>query len=251
MGDADRPVALVTGGTHRVGASISTSLHGTHDLIVHSRVPNPRATEFVDGLNRRRPASARLVTADLDSAGALYRLAAEVGPRLDVLIHNASRFDSCGDTFDAAWAESLTRHMATNVAAPVLLTHALEDALRTTAARCQHPTLVVWLLDTRADGVFPKHSAYSLSRAAGGAAVQTLAHNLAPDVRVVGIAPGTVLHSDRPLKAISEETQKNQALTGPYGAPADIVRAIEFARTAHFLNATIISVDGGRSRWRT
>lgn len=251
MGDAERPIALVTGGGRRVGAYIADGLHATHDLIVHARDAHPDAAAFVEGLNQRRSRSARLLTADLDSATELEQLAFEVGPRLDVLVHNASRFEPCDDVFDDTWADSLDAHMRTNVSGPVMLTHVLRNALSLASRSRRAPSVVAWILDTRRDGVFPGYSSYSISRAAGEAAVQTLAHALAPDVRVIGIAPGTILASARPRKAIGVDVQQRQALTTAFGTPADVVAAIQFALAAPFLNATVIDVNGGKSRWQT
>lgn len=243
-----RPLALVTGGSRRVGAEITRLLHQTHDLIVQTRMANNATATFVADLNTCRADSARWVAADLDAMEGVEAIAESIEHRLDVLVLNASRFEACGDTFDSAWVGQFERHMHTNVAMPVVLAHRLREPFATASASGGDPS-IVWVLDTHRRGVFPRYSAYALSRAAGVAAVNTLAHAMAPNARVVGVAPGTVLANEQPVKAIKPDAQAEQRLTATAGTPRDVAQAVRFIVETPFVNATIIEVDGGRPSW--
>lgn len=244
-----RPLALVTGAGRRIGAAIARRLHARHDLVIHARRSRADAETVAAQLNAARPGSATVVLGDLESVDDLERIAASVAGRpLAVLVHNASRFSRCNDSFDAAWGDALRAHMRTNLEAPILLTRLVRDAFADATRHGRSPACI-WLLDTHRDGVFPDFSAYALSRAAGAAAVSMLAHALAPTVRVVGVAPNTVLWSERESRAITESTALGQTLTRRMGTPDDVADAVAFVADNTLVNGTILALDGGRSSW--
>lgn len=242
------PLALITGGSRRVGAATANRLHEAHDILVQTRRPNPVSEAFVAHLNARRTGSARWVAADLDSVSGVAAIAEAVGPRLDLLVLNASRFERCDDAFDVEWVHRLQAHMITNLAMPVVLANRLMPAFAAASGAGGSPC-VAWILDAHRSGVFPGFSAYVLSRAAGAAAISTLAHAMAPNVRVVGVAPGTVLPSTHPVKAIETSMDFGQRLLARGGTPEDVAAAVSFVAQSPFLNGTIIDLDGGRRIW--
>jgi pteridine reductase len=77
---------------------------------------------------------------------------------------------------------------------------------------------------------------------------RSLAKDLAPAVRVNGVAPGAILW---PEDDMSEDTKRKILQEIPLnrqGQPTDIADAVLFlARDAHYITGQIISVDGGRS----
>ena len=77
---------------------------------------------------------------------------------------------------------------------------------------------------------------------------RALARELAPGVRVNGIAPGPVMwpesgmHEERKEQIIEKTPLQRQ------GSPEDIARAVLFFATeAPFVTGQILAVDGGRS----
>ena len=70
---------------------------------------------------------------------------------------------------------------------------------------------------------------------------RVLARALAPDVRVCGIAPGTVA-----VDAGQEPRRAAETLLGRIGKPQDIADAVIFLAGADFVTGTTLVVDGGR-----
>lgn len=229
-------VVLVTGGARRVGAAIARRLAACGCTIaVHCRESQHEGAALAAEIG------GSLHLADLASPEQTDRLAREVlqrHGRLDVLINNASTFDEMSlDAFDlAAW----DRTMRVNLTAPVQLVHALRDALRSARGR------VVNLCDAATARPWPTHLAYAASKAALEAMTRALARALAPDVNVVGVAPGVAAWPD----SYDAETRARLTRRIPLareGSPDDIAAAVEFLLAGgDYITGTILTVDGGR-----
>jgi pteridine reductase len=93
-----------------------------------------------------------------------------------------------------------------------------------------------------------EHALYSTAKAGLIMLTRAFARELAPEVRVNGIAPGPVLWPDGGM-----EEQRKQKILGNTplhrtGSPEDIARAaLFFATEAPFVTGQILAVDGGRS----
>jgi pteridine reductase len=93
-----------------------------------------------------------------------------------------------------------------------------------------------------------EHPVYSSAKAALIMLTRSLARELAPEVRVNGIAPGPVMWpetgmDDERRASILEKTPLHRS-----GSPEDIARAVLFFATqAPFVTGQILAVDGGRS----
>ena len=79
-------------------------------------------------------------------------------------------------------------------------------------------------------------------------ATKALALELAPDIRVNGIAPGAILWPE----GEAEETENWQDLVdsiplGRIGNPADIADAALYLANADYVTGQIVAVDGGNS----
>lgn len=92
------------------------------------------------------------------------------------------------------------------------------------------------------------YAAYCMSKAALGMLTQVLALELAPTIRVNGVAPGTVL----PPEGLSPEaldSLRRRIPLGRFGRPEDIAQTVLFLLTGPtFVTGQIIAVDGGRVR---
>ena len=76
---------------------------------------------------------------------------------------------------------------------------------------------------------------------------ETLALELAPDVRVNGIAPGTVLPPTE-MDAKTLETLRQRIPQQRFGSPDDIVETLRYLLLgSRFVTGQIIAVDGGRT----
>lgn len=237
-------VALVTGSARRIGAAIVRELHGAGaQVVVHYRSSSAEAGALVQSLNAQRTRSALGVQCDLLDLVALQGLVASaVGAfgRLDILVNNASTFYATpvGEVTAAQWDDLL----GINLRAPLFLAQAAAGQLR------QNGGLIINLLDIHAQRPLKGHPAYCAAKAGLAMLTRSLARELAPEVRVNGIAPGPVLWPEDDLDAgIKEQIIARTALKRR-GSPRDVARAaLFFAAEAPYVTGQILAVDGGRS----
>jgi pteridine reductase len=75
---------------------------------------------------------------------------------------------------------------------------------------------------------------------------KTLALELAPDVRVCGVSPGSIVWPQKITNQEKNNILKKIAL-GAQGNLQDIAYAVLFLATAKYITGQIINVDGGRT----
>jgi pteridine reductase len=235
--------ALVTGGATRVGAAIGRTLHaaGAH-LVIHYRRSSAHAEELQAELEAERPGSVSLLQADLlDTAGlpALIDAVVAASGRLDILINNASSFypTPVGEATAEHWADL----MGTNAQAPFFLAQAAAPQL--TANR----GCIVNLVDIHAERPHKRHPIYSMAKAANAMLVKSLARELAPEVRVNGVAPGAILWPENFFEDEDRLAVLARIPLGRPGTPQDIADTVYFLVSADYMTGQILAVDGGRS----
>jgi pteridine reductase len=89
------------------------------------------------------------------------------------------------------------------------------------------------------------YTPYLSSKAALAMVVQNLARDLAPEVRVNGIAPGPVLLPEDWSEEQHEKTARSTLLQR-VGQPADIADAVVYLAAADYVTGVVLPVDGGR-----
>jgi len=239
-------VVLVTGGAKRVGAAIGRRLHGAGAAIaVHYRFSRDEAQALVSELNALRADSAEAVQGDLLQAQDLPRLVQQTMRRfgrLDALINNASSFFSqpLAEITDAHWDDLI----GTNLKAPLFLAQAAASELR------RNHGAIVNIVDIHAERPMQGHLLYSVAKTGLGGLTRALAQELAPFVRVNGVAPGVILWPDGEDWQDEERRRRIVAhtLLKREGEPDDIAKAVLFLLSdAPYVTGQIIAVDGGRS----
>jgi pteridine reductase len=233
--------ALVTGGGQRVGQAIALALgaEGMH-VAVHYRESREGA-EHTAALIRESGGSAVLLQADLaereQTRSLVDRALSELGG-LDVLVPSAANFEriALSDVDDAAWDRSLDL----NLASPFALVQRAVPALR--AARGS----VTFISCSSASVPMRHYLPYVVSKGAVKHLMKTLALELAPEIRVNAVAPGTVM----PPAAYDAAAVERLARAIPLarvGSPEDIARAVVFLASSPFITGHELAVDGGRS----
>jgi NAD(P)-dependent dehydrogenase (short-subunit alcohol dehydrogenase family) len=134
-------------------------------------------------------------------------------------------------------SESLETTWRINLGFPFLCAQALAPHLAEGAC-------LQILLDTSIHRPWLKRLPYSAAKAGLAALVPGLAQLLAPRIRVVGHALGTLLPAEGSDPAFLAE----RTLLKRTGEPADLCRAVRFAAESPFLTGEILTQDGGR-RW--
>lgn len=244
-------VALVTGAAKRIGAEIARQLHGAgFNVAIHYNNSSTEAQKLIGELNSARENSAVGVQADLNNLSQVSDLAtqsASYWQRLDVLVNNASSFypTPVGKTTVEDW-DNL---MNSNLKAPFFLSQALAPALDKSHGS------IVNIADIYAQRPLRKHTVYSIAKAGNEMLTKSLAQELAPRVRVNGIAPGAILwpedHYKKTEEQLSDENKEKMLAQIPLqqrGQVQDIASTVLFlAANAPYITGQIITVDGGRT----
>ena len=239
--------ALVTGGARRVGAEIVKHLHAAGARVaIHCHHSQAEARALAATLNTQRADSAAVFGADLLRTDTLPALVEAVLARcgsLHILVNNASGFypTPFGQLTTEQWDELI----GSNLKAPLFLAQAAANELRRAHG------LVVNIVDIHGLRPLPGYIIYSTAKAAFMHLTRALARELAPEVRVNGIAPGPVLWPETGTDAEQQREIIASTLLQRAGTPADVARAVRFfAVDAPYVTGQILAIDGGRSlRW--
>jgi pteridine reductase len=239
-------VALVTGGAKRVGAAICRLLHARGaNIMLHHRASVREARALQTELNAQRADSVALIQADLLNGASLPDLVkTTVGRfgRLDILINNASSFfpTAIGDITEKAWDDLV----GTNLKAPLFLSQAAAAELR------KRHGCIVNIIDIHAEFPMKNYVVYTVAKGGLLALTRSLARELGPEVRVNGVAPGTILwpEGEEWGDELSRQRIVNQTALKRIGEPDDIAKAVDYlVSAAPYVTGQVISVDGGRS----
>lgn len=237
-------VALITGAGRRLGAAISAGLHDAgYHVVLHCRQSVADAEALAETLNAKRMNSARVIQGDLRDVAALPQLVATAFSfwgTLDVLVNNASAFypTPFETATDAMWEDLL----GTNLKAPFFLARSAAPYLTSTGGT------IVNLCDIHAEHTLEGYSIYSISKAGLVALTKSLAKELAPSVRVNGVAPGAILWPESASNPDEETQILARVPLARIGSPGDIANAVVFlVDRAPYVTGQILAVDGGRS----
>ena len=243
---SQQKVVLITGGAKRVGAAICRTLHASGaSLMIHYRNSVNEARALQSELNLQRPNSAAIIQGDLLSLAALPGLVQETVRqfgRLDVLINNASSYypTELGEIDEQQWRD-LT---GSNLQAPLFLAQAAAPELR------RRRGCIVNITDMHVERPKKGYIVYSVAKAGLVTLTKSLAHELAPEVRVNAVAPGPVLWpEDNPqFDEVYRQRVISQTLLKRMGESDDVAKAVRFLiNDAPFITGQVIAVDGGRS----
>ncbi len=240
----DAPVALVTGAARRIGRAIAIALHGDgYRVAIHYRNSRGDAESLASALESTRPGSTVLLEADLlrdDTPERLLDAVMQRFGRLDALVNNASTFypTPIGNVTRQQWDDL----MGTNLRAPFFIAQAAAPALRASRGA------IVNLVDIHGERPLAGHPVYSAAKAGLIMITRALAWELAPDVRVNGIAPGAIVWADHEMDADAQRAILERTALKRLGSPDDIAGGVLYLlRGAPYVTGQVLAVDGGRN----
>ncbi len=235
-------IVLITGAAVRVGRVIALSLaeQGCHIVLTYLSEDEPyqQTTAEIQGkgvealtlpMNIQTPGNpAQVVAAAIERFG-----------RIDVLVNNASVWLKAPflEIAEETWRSALD----INLTGPFLMSQAVAPHMLQ-----RKSGLIVNITDLSAYQTWPGYAHHSASKAGLVALTRVMAAELAPDVRVNAIAPGTVLLPDN-----ADETKMQWAIENSLlkrvGTPEDVARTIIFLAKSDFVTGAVYFVDGGRA----
>lgn len=235
-----KPAALVTGSAVRLGRAIALGLaERGHPVAIHHHTSHQAADETVRTA-RAGGVEAVALKADLadpDQVRSLVGQAADALGPVGLLVNSASIYDHVGfaDTDLALWQ----RHLAVNLTAPFLL---IQSFARQSGDR---GGAVLNLLDWRALRPTAASFAYTIAKAGLAAMTRSLARDLAPAIRVNGLALGTIMPP--PGQARFSKAALDPVPAGRLGTVAEVVDAALFLLAGPgYATGEILHLDGGR-----
>ncbi len=239
------PVVLVTGAARRVGAEIARHLHAAGARVaLHYRRSAADAEALAAGFNAQRPGSAVVLQGDLLDIAVLPGMVSSVVARfgrLDGLVNNASSFfpTAMGEIDEGAWSDLI----GSNLKAPLFLSQAAAPHLMASGGA------IINIVDIHAERPLKGYPLYSAAKAGLLGLTRAMALELAPKVRVNGVAPGAIeWPDDGQFPPAEREAIVRHTLLGRTGAPSDIARTVLFLLfDAPYITGQVIAVDGGRS----
>jgi len=235
---------LITGAAKRIGASCAKHLHEQGcNIFLHYKTAEAEAIKLSNQFNLKRDNSSFIMQADLlieEQRAALAEAACLAWGGIDVLINNASSFypTTIPTVSEQQWDELF----GSNLKAPFFLAQSLSKTLALNKGS------IINIIDIHAEHGLPGYSVYSMAKAGLKAMTKILAKELAPSVRVNGVAPGAIIWPEK----LSSEQDQNDILQrialGRCGEPLDIAKAIWFLiNDADYMTGQILTVDGGRT----
>ncbi len=242
--DLQGKTALITGAAARLGAATVRRLHAAGAaVVIHYRRSSAAAEMLRDELLNLRAGSATTVQGDLLDPESWPRLvghAVEYGGGLDILINNASSYypTPVGKATETQWDDLF----GSNARAPFFLAQAAVPELR------RRRGCIVNMVDIHAERPNADHPVYCMAKAANAMMVKALARDLAPEIRVNGIAPGAALWPEDALAdADRQEILKRIPMRRAAGADQIAEAVMCMVTGPDYVTGQILAVDGGRS----
>lgn len=244
MTSLEDKVALVTGGSRRIGAATARMLHAAGmRLVIHYRSSAESAEALRAELCADRPDSVMLIRGDLEEIAKVKNLVREAAAAmggLDVLVNNASRFFPT--PIRSATEEDWDALMNTNLKAPFFLSQAAAPYLAKSGG------CIINITDIYAERPLDEHPIYNATKSGLLALTRALARDLGPEIRVNAVAPGAILWPEAGMDELSKQRLISRTPLRQAGEPEDIARTILFlVADAPYITGQVINVDGGRT----
>jgi 3-oxoacyl-[acyl-carrier protein] reductase len=240
--------ALVTGASTGIGRAIALELATAGaSVMIHARANRDAAAAVRDEVDRLGQ-PCRVELADFDDANAIDRLAERAWQwrdGLDILVNNAGADTLTGENAAESFDRKLERLWQIDVSGTMRLARGLGRRMKAAGKGV--------ILNIGWDGADrgmagDSGELFAASKGAVMAFTRSLAHSLAPEVRVNCLAPGWILTAwGRQASDEWQERARSESLSGRWGTPEDVARAARFlvSLDAAFINAQVIAVNGG------
>lgn len=240
--DLQGKTAVVTGGAIRVGRALVLALaEAGCDLLIHygrsaKEAKQTQAEAHTYGV-RAELFSANLADAD-ETKQVIPTAVAHFG-QVDILINSAAIFPE-EDTFHETDLELWDQLFHINLRAPFLLSQAFAQQLPG-----GQPGKLINILDARLRRPYPDHFVYRLTKGGLWQMTEMLAHELAPNVTVNGIALGAILPPPGQDQTYLDNLAAKRIPLQRAGSAEIVAQNVLHLLHQDFLTGIIIPLDGG------
>lgn len=227
--------ALITGGARRIGRFLTLYLiKNGWNIIVHYNQSHSDASSINSSLSEEEKGRIELARLDFSAAScnfpALFHATKEP---ISLLINNASAFKN--DFIYSLNSDEVSSCLATNLTAPIILTSLF--------ARQNFPKNanlnIINMLDCNAYSSANNFCTYRLTKLALTDFTKTSARQLAPKIRVNGIAVGYALKSEQQNQE-NFENEIKKSILGRQVQCEEIANTLDFIIKTHSMTGQII-----------
>ena len=230
---------LITGGSRGIGLAIAEKYLNTQEYNV---VVTGRKEQTLEELSKEVDnKNFYTIAAKADDETAADKTWKDVNEKfgsLDILINNAGTNPAGGALMDVDIG-AVQKTWDVNLMGPLLWSRA--------AYKNELSTAIMNICSV--GGIAPSQlmGAYNVSKAALIYLTKQLAYELAPDIRVNGVAPAIVKTKLSQLLWENEEFAKNLHLLKKLGEPEDIANAVYYmcSDDAGWVTGEVLTIDGG------
>ncbi len=241
MSNLEKKVAIVTGSTSGIGASIAQMLSDAGaQVVINSVSSSEKGKRFASKLNH-----ALYVQGDLGQEDDCKRLIKETVKqfgRIDILVNNAGKaIGGSSDVFDIS-NEDFSATLNLNVVGTWCLTREALPYLK----QSRDGNIINI---TSCSGIDPAQTAmgihYAVAKAAINHLTKFLAKNGGPEIRANAIAPGVILteRAKNFPELVQQFTDHNPLKRA--GTPEDIAELALAIIKSNYINGEVILADGG------
>ena len=229
-----------------MGAAIAKKLSGPGvEMIIHYNTSRTEAEKLKKELIKNKT-KVYLVKGNLAKEQDLKKIIKFSKDKLkyfDCLVNNASLFEN--DNLKNFTSKSWGNHINVNLKAPAYLT---KEFAKNTRGKNNN---IINIIDQRVFKLTPFFFSYTISKTGLYTLTKTSAMELAPNVRVNGIAPGPTIKNKRQ----TDNHFKKQYLATPLKRQVnvkDICSAVDFFIKNSSITGQVIAIDSGQSlNWQT
>ena len=241
----NKNTALITGASQRLGKEMAICLAKKgFDLVIHYNKSQAQATQLLQELKQNYNINGAIIDGDLSdksSAKKIVNFMFENYPNWNLLINNSSIFNKSKFLDDLN--EEFENNLAIHLTSPLYLSHFFA---KNVIAKKIKNAQIINMLDKNIARTDTAYFYYLLSKKFLAEFTKMLALEIAPHIRVNGIAPGYVA-----LETIVSTEYAEKIITKiPLQKICDIkniVQTLEFLLENDFINGQILSIDGGAS----
>jgi NAD(P)-dependent dehydrogenase (short-subunit alcohol dehydrogenase family) len=238
---------IITGGATRIGAAIAEDLaNGKNQITIHYNKSKKKAKQLKSILERKG-SKIFLIKADFNKISELNKIINFANVKMkgvNCLINNASLFEN--DNIKNFSIRVWDKHLNINLRAPAILIKQFSKLVSKSIK-----ANVINVIDQRVFKLTPFFLSYTLSKTGLYTLTKTSAMNLAPNIRVNGIAPGpTIKNKRQSLKQFKK--QYLSTLLKKSVDTKEICSAIRFLIINKSITGQVIAIDSGQNlNWKT